>query len=87
MELGLYVPQAPSTDDERTHWDKNMQLILDVVTGEDFPTGRSIQIGLTSGAQTHLVYGRNEPAMIHYHQSMQAALGLAPLGEKREAAE
>jgi len=87
MELGLYVPQAPSTDDERTHWDKNMQLILDVVTGEDFPTGRSIQIGLTSGAQTHMVYGRNEPAMIHYHQSMQAALGLAPLGEKREAAE
>jgi hypothetical protein len=87
MELGLYVPQAPSTDDERTHWDKNMQLILDVVTGEDFPTGRSIQIGLTSGAQTHMVYGRNEPAMIHYHQSMQVALGLATLGEKREAAE
>ena len=51
MELGLYVPKAPSTDHERTHWDKNMQLVLDVVTGEDFPTGRSIQIGLTSGAQ------------------------------------
>jgi len=58
-----------------------------VVTGEDFPTGRSIQIGLTSGAQTQLVYGRNEPAMIHYHRSMQAALGLAAVGEGREAAE
>jgi hypothetical protein len=87
MELGLYVPKAPSTDHERTHWDKNMQLVLDVVTGEDFPTGRSIQIGLTSGAQTHTVYGRNEPAMIHYHQSMQLALDLASHGEKREAAE
>ena len=52
-----------------------MQLVLDVVTGEDFPAGRSIQIGLTSGAQTHTVFGRNEPAMIHYHQQMQAALG------------
>jgi phenylpropionate dioxygenase-like ring-hydroxylating dioxygenase large terminal subunit len=77
MELSLYVPRAPQTQDERTHWDKNMQLVLDVVTGEDFPAGRSIQIGLTSGAQSHTVFGRNEPAMIHYHQSMRAALGLA----------
>jgi phenylpropionate dioxygenase-like ring-hydroxylating dioxygenase large terminal subunit len=76
MDLGLYVPKAPSTEEERIHWDKNMQLVLDVVMGEDFPTGRSIQIGLTSGAQTHTVYGRNEPAMIHYHQSMRMALGL-----------
>jgi hypothetical protein len=87
MDLGLYVPKAPSTDEERTHWDKNMQLVLDVVTGEDFPTGRSIQLGLSSGAQTHVVYGRNEPAMIHYHQSMQAALGLAALDARQQAAE
>ena len=49
----FYVPKAPATEEERTHWDKNMQLVLDVVTGEDFPAGRTIQIGLTSGAQTH----------------------------------
>ena len=85
MELALYVPRAPITQEERTHWDKNMQLVLDVVTGEDFPAGRSIQIGLTSGAQTHTVFGRNEPAMIHYHQSMQAALSFPR--EIREAAE
>jgi phenylpropionate dioxygenase-like ring-hydroxylating dioxygenase large terminal subunit len=82
MELGLYVPRAPVTDEERTHWDKNMQLVLDVVTGEDFPAGRSIQIGLTSGAQTHTVFGRNEPAMIHYHRSLRVALGL-PLAEEQ----
>ena len=63
------------------------QLVLDVVTGEDFPTGRSIQLGLTAGAQTHTVFGRNEPAMIHYHQSMQVALGLAGTGERQKAAE
>ena len=85
MELALYVPRAPITQEERTHWDKNMQLVLDVVTGEDFPAGRSIQIGLTSGAQTHTVFGRNEPAMIHYHQSMQAVLCFPR--EIREAAE
>jgi hypothetical protein len=35
--------------------------VLDVVIGENFPAGRSIQIGVTSGAQTHTVFGRNEP--------------------------
>ena len=74
MELSLYVPHAPATPEERVHWDKNMQLVLDVVTGEDFPAGRAIQLGLTSGAQSHTEFGRNEPAMIHYHPSMQAAL-------------
>jgi phenylpropionate dioxygenase-like ring-hydroxylating dioxygenase large terminal subunit len=87
MELAIYVPKAPTTDEERSHWDKNMQLVLDVVTGEDFPAGRTIQAGVTSGAQTHVVYGRNEPAMIHYHQSLRAALGLEPSGQRLAAAE
>jgi phenylpropionate dioxygenase-like ring-hydroxylating dioxygenase large terminal subunit len=87
LDLGLYVPKAPVTEEERTHWDKNMQLVLDVVTGEDFPAGRSIQIGLASGAQAHTVYGRNEPAMIHYHQSMRVALGHDLPDAVREAAE
>ncbi len=87
MELGLYVPRAPVTQEERTHWDKNMQLVLDIVTGEDFPAGRSIQLGLTSGAQSHTVFGRNEPAMIHYHQAIQAALGSPLAHDMRVAAE
>jgi hypothetical protein len=64
-----------------------MQLVLDVVTGEDFPAGRTMQIGFTSGAQTHVVYGRNEPGMIHYHQAMRTALGLDPQTQTRQAAE
>jgi phenylpropionate dioxygenase-like ring-hydroxylating dioxygenase large terminal subunit len=87
MDLALYVPKAPATEEERVHWEKNMQLVLDVVTGEDFPAGRTIQIGLASGAQRHTVYGRNEPAMIHYHRSLRAALGLPLDGQVREAAE
>src|SRR5262249_13000084 len=74
MELSLYVPKAATGAEEKTHWEKNMQLVLDVVTGEDFPAGRSIQMGLASGAQEQVVYGRNEPAMIHYHRSLREAL-------------
>jgi hypothetical protein len=83
MELALYVPRAPITEEERNRWRKNMQLVLDVVTGEDFPAGRSIQLGIGSGAQSHTVFGRNEPAMIHYYRSLQAALrgAIAPGGD------
>jgi hypothetical protein len=49
--------------------------------------GRSIQLGLTSGAQTPTVFGRNEPAMIHCHQQMQAALGRPVPDPMRQAAE
>jgi phenylpropionate dioxygenase-like ring-hydroxylating dioxygenase large terminal subunit len=87
MELALYVPRAPATSEEHVHWDKNMQLVLDVLTGEDFPAGRTIQMGLASGAQTQMVYGRNEPAMIHYHRSIRSALGNIPgEGETDDAA-
>jgi hypothetical protein len=36
---------------------------------------------------THTIFGRNEPAMIHYHRSLRAALGLPLDGQVREAAE
>jgi phenylpropionate dioxygenase-like ring-hydroxylating dioxygenase large terminal subunit len=85
MELSLHVPRAPASEEEVDHWRKNMQLVLDVVTGEDFPAGRSIQAGIRSGAQTHTVFGRNEPAMIHYHRSLQAALAEEAAGSLRRA--
>ena len=86
MELGLYVPKAPTTDEERTHSDKNMQLVLDVVRAP-FPGRTHHADRITSGAQTHIIYGRNEPGTIHYHQSMRTALGLDPQTETRQAAE
>lgn len=76
METSFYIPKPVATENEREHWQKNMDLLMQVVRGEDFPAGRSMQIGFASGAQTHTVLGRNEPAMIHYHQSLRQALGL-----------
>ena len=31
------------------------------------------------GALTEVVFGRNEPALHHYHNTYRAALGLEPL--------
>jgi phenylpropionate dioxygenase-like ring-hydroxylating dioxygenase large terminal subunit len=86
MDTALYTPGPITSEAEREHWEKNWTLLFDVVLGEDFPAGRTMQLGFQSGAQTHTVFGRNEPAMIHWHQSLAKALGEGE-GEARVAAE
>jgi phenylpropionate dioxygenase-like ring-hydroxylating dioxygenase large terminal subunit len=87
MTLAFYTPEPTTTDERRRHWDANMDLVTRVVQTEDFPVGRTIQAGLRSGAQAELVYGRNEPAMIHWHQQLRRALGLPVEGALASAAE
>ena len=42
---------------------------------EDYLVGESTQRGALSGANTHLVFGRNEPALHHYHNAHRRGLG------------
>ena len=74
MRLSLYAPEPVTTDKARRHWDRNLEVVLNVVQNEDFPLGEGIQRGFHSAAQTHTVYGRNEPALAHYHREMTAVL-------------
>jgi len=88
METSLYIPRPVETADEKRHWDANLALAIKVITTEDFPAGRSMQLGFSSGAQSHVIYGRNEPALAHYHKSIRRALGLGvEEGPARAAAE
>ena len=88
METSLYIPKPVETPDEKRHWDANLALAIKVITTEDFTAGRTMQIGFGSGAQSHVVYGRNEPALAHYHKSIRRALGLpVDEGPLRVAAE
>ena len=34
---------------------------------EDFPLGERMQIGFESGATEEVIYGRNEPSLVHFH--------------------
>ena len=72
--LSLYTPDAAQSESARRHWDKNMDLVVHVVEKEDFPVGEGIQHGFHSGAQDHILFGRNEPGLIHFHRSISAAL-------------
>jgi phenylpropionate dioxygenase-like ring-hydroxylating dioxygenase large terminal subunit len=76
MHVSLYTPEPAVTGKAREHWTKNMDLLLRTVEQEDFPLAEAMQRGFRSGAQDHIKFGRNEPALAHYHQAVHAALGL-----------
>ncbi|MDJ0788490.1 MAG: SRPBCC family protein [Myxococcota bacterium] len=46
---------------------------------EDYLMGEHQQKAAESGQVEHLVFGRNEPALHHYHTHFREALGMAPL--------
>jgi phenylpropionate dioxygenase-like ring-hydroxylating dioxygenase large terminal subunit len=71
VRTSLYAPESPATDRARR---RNLDMLLDVTTTEDFPLMAKIHAGLAAGAIDELVYGRNEPALIHLHRSINAAL-------------
>ncbi|MEZ5409843.1 MAG: aromatic ring-hydroxylating dioxygenase subunit alpha [Acidimicrobiales bacterium] len=56
-------------------WDTNATMSLDVITGEDFVAATSTQRTLDGHAAPEwFVYGRNEPGVQHFHQSVLACL-------------
>lgn len=52
-----------------------------VIATEDYVMGEQAQAGLAAGFAGSAVFGRNEPALHHYHSTYRAALGLPPLRE------
>ena len=74
IEFALYAPEPPATDKARTYWRKNYDLAIKTVKDEDFALGERMQRGFMSGLQAEVVYGRNEPALIQFHQRLRVAL-------------
>jgi len=56
-----------------------MQEFARVIQAEDYVAAASGHRGALSGAQEYVVFGRNEPALHHYHNTYREALGLPPL--------
>jgi phenylpropionate dioxygenase-like ring-hydroxylating dioxygenase large terminal subunit len=50
-----------------------------VIRDEDYVAAASSHRGMRSGAVEHVVFGRNEPALHHYHNTYREALGMPPL--------
>ena len=81
IHVSLYTPERPMTESATRHWRKNMDLLMKVVDEEDFPLGEKMQVGFHSPAQEHVTFGRNEPALAHFHGQLDRALEL-PIGSE-----
>ena len=74
VELTIYKPHDTTRPD--SYWEKNRDIAIRTVLEEDFPLGERMQIGFESGATEEVIYGRNEPSLVHFHSSIRRALGV-----------
>jgi phenylpropionate dioxygenase-like ring-hydroxylating dioxygenase large terminal subunit len=75
VEMTIYKPADSDRPD--SYWEKNRDIAIRTVMEEDFPLGERMQVGFESGATDEVIYGRNEPSLVHFHRSIRAALGVA----------
>ena len=52
------------------------QNFAEIIRDEDYVASASQQRTASSGALSHVIFGRNEPALHHYHNTYRAELGL-----------
>ncbi len=70
----VFAPQPPRSEGQRGYFEKNLDLLVGVTDSEDFPLMEQIHANLASGAMPEVVYGRNEPPLILFHQAIDEAL-------------
>lgn len=70
LTVSLYVPRGLERPDR--YWRKNFDLLVEVTDTEDFATAAGMQRAFAGGGLPEVVFGRNEPALQHYHRSLQA---------------
>ena len=71
----LLVPELPSTDAERAHYEKTVA-VLDGITyeKEDFWASEQIQLGLAAGAIDELLLAKNESLLKDYADTIKSYL-------------
>jgi DNA-binding GntR family transcriptional regulator len=74
VTVRFYTPRVPADEHEREFFDANVRFTHKVVFEEDFGQQQDIHRSLRTGLMPHVHYGRNEPALIHHHQRIAAAL-------------
>ena len=73
----MLIPEEPTTDSARRHWETNVTLIEErVFQGEDLATAEAMQRGLDTGANRELVVGQLESPIAWFHDDIAAAIGV-----------
>jgi phenylpropionate dioxygenase-like ring-hydroxylating dioxygenase large terminal subunit len=82
MEMRVLVPSldASGLDEEawRAKWDKNWEILMQVLRDEDFPVLRNLQRATTSESGGPLILGRNEVLNQAFHREIARLVGSEP---------
>ncbi|MFF1553174.1 aromatic ring-hydroxylating dioxygenase subunit alpha [Rhodococcus erythropolis] len=75
IRTGIYAPQAPVSDRQRNYFVRNLEIVMNVVTTEDFPQAESMQRAIKSRQTApEVIFGQNEAALAHFHGMLDAAI-------------
>ena len=78
-DIGELANLSDEHREEMENIQARMEGFASIIEQEDYVAAASSYQGILSGAQEYLVFGRNEPALHHYHNTYRHALGLPPL--------
>lgn len=76
----LYAKEPAVTEEAQRRWAKSLDIVVDVIDREDYVMCEQMQRSFRSGAQDEIVFGRNEPSLIHFHESIERLLAQPPNG-------
>lgn len=77
VSFSLYTKKAFSSKSAIRHWDNNFNLALNAVVKEDFPLGENVQKGFYAAPKRKIIFGKNEPALQHFHKQIKLDLNLS----------
>jgi phenylpropionate dioxygenase-like ring-hydroxylating dioxygenase large terminal subunit len=79
VTVKFYTPGNPRSEEERAFFETNVGFTEAVVFKEDFDQQQDIHRSLRTGLMPEVIYGRNEPMLIHHHEQIELALTAARL--------
>jgi hypothetical protein len=74
----ILTARVPVTEAEKAATEAFSAIVLKAVRDEDYGMGFGIQKTLRSQANQAFVFGRNEPALQHYHRQIAVFVGEQP---------
>ena len=75
MVQGKFCPRTDMSESMQARCRRSFDMLLAVTVAGDFTACERIRRNLSGGSPSAVRLGRNEPALIHFHQTLHHRLG------------